>query len=217
MTARRGTSAAGRRARAVGAVALLSVTLAACSVEVVQDDPVGSDAGTTDGDTAGGDPTSQGTEAADDTAPPRRTVGRDDAGAALLDRATLGPRTTQHLTCEGGDLRVENAAVAVVVGDACGTLTVDGAGALVVAGDVERLAVSASSVRVVVASVSSVDLDAADVRVAWEDGDPAVRDGGAGNAYGPVGTVELGLPEPGVPDPGTDAAEGGAGTAGSDR
>ena len=168
---------------ALGAV--LGAGLGACSVEVVQDEPQPSTG-------VAGTPTREPQSA--------RTPGpgtdRPSPSAGTLDRRTLEAGATQHVTCGGGDLALTTAAAAVVVDDSCGWLAVEGAGVVVVAQDVERLTVEGSSVQVVVARVGSVELDAAAIRVAWEDGSPTVDDRGSGNSYGPVGTVDL--------DPGSD-------------
>ncbi|WP_145965419.1 DUF3060 domain-containing protein [Cellulomonas fimi] len=187
------------RRRAVVLGVALAATLCGCSAEIVRDDdPAGaadgggqsdmrrppSDAGTTDDGSAPDDGTPAATGQGGDghPAPP------DDE---TLDRAGLAAEATQHVTCGGGDLVLTSVGTAVAVDDACATLTVAASDAAVVAGEVERLVVAGAGVRVVVARAGSVQIDAADVRVAWEDGTPQVDDHGAANVYGPVGTVGL--------------------------
>ena len=110
----------------------------------------------------------------------------------VLDRAGLQELVTQHGTCRGGELLVAIAGEGVEVADDCGTLTVAGAGASVVAGHVDHLVVQASGAHVVVASVDRVTIQAGGVRVAWEDGTPRVDSVGADVRHGPVGVVRLG-------------------------
>ena len=170
---------------AVVLAGLLSGALAGCSAEIVRADAPTS---TADGDSR---------SAPEGRTPPTTPTGSQDTVptehdvATTLDRAGLLAAATQHVTCGGGDLVLSTAVSAVAVDDDCATLTVAGTDTTVVAGDVERLVVQGAAVRVVVARVGSVEIDAADVRVAWEDGTPRVDDRGAANVYGPVGTVGL--------------------------
>lgn len=167
-------------------VAALTAVLAGCSAEIVRDEaPARAADGAGEAPSVARSPRTTPTESG-------VSVPAED-GTAALDRAALLALASQHVTCGGGDLVLSTAASAVAVDDDCATLTVGGTGTTVVAGEVERLVVQGAAVRVVVARVGAVEIDAADVRVAWEDGTPRVDDGGAANLYGPVGTVALGL------------------------
>jgi DUF3060 family protein len=175
--------------RAVVAVGVLGLALAGCSVEVVDDDRPSAPAAQ-DQDT---DP--QDTGAPDGAASPRPTKPRDPApstdpvdGPGLPGRADLRPLTTAQTACAGGDAGTTRAAEAAEVTDACGTLTVAGAGSVVVAGDVTDLVVQGAGARVAVRSAGTVTIDAADVTVTWESGTPVVTDLGAGSTYGQAGS-----------------------------
>jgi hypothetical protein len=170
--------------RAVVAAGVLGLVLAGCSVEVVDDErpsaPVARD---------------DGADPPDGTASPRPTKPRDPVPSAdpadgpdLPARADLRPLTTAQTGCAGGDAATTRASEAVEVTDACGTLTVAGAGSVVVAGDVTDVVVEGAGARVAVRSAATVTIDAADVTVTWESGTPVVTDLGAGSTYGQAGT-----------------------------
>ncbi len=144
-----------------------AVLLGGCSVEVVDDDATRpADApGTTD-------PTGPG------------LPGGTSAATGLPTRADLLPDLTTEHTCGGGDLDLPVAGTTAEVVDDCATLTVSGAAAVVVAGEVTDLVVAGAGATVVVRSAASVTIDAADVTVAWEGGSPRVTDHAAGGTYG---------------------------------
>lgn len=193
MTSRPATGGPARASRRVGAVllpALLAVLLAAgCSVRVVDADAPASDGQATPPD-AGATPA--GADASEDDVDdlPDAEGPAAPTDGALLDRAALGTSVTRTGAC-GDDVAVDQAGAGVAFTGDCGTLTVAGAGARVVAGHVDHLVVEGGGAQVVVASVDRVTLEAASVRVAWESGDPQVTSSGADAAYGPVGTVRL--------------------------
>ncbi|MBO0919958.1 hypothetical protein J1G42_03860 [Cellulomonas sp. zg-ZUI222] len=108
----------------------------------------------------------------------------------VLDRAWLQDTVTETLVCAGDDLVLTTSAVVEVVGT-CGTLSVEGAGARVLAAGVGRLVVRGDGALVVVADVDEVVIEADGARVAWEDGTPRVDGPGADAGYGPVGVVRL--------------------------
>lgn len=167
---------------AVAAAGVLGVALAGCSVEVVDDEQPSAPATQDDG-------------APDGTPSPRPAKPRDPVPSAdpvdgpdLPGRADLRPLTTAQTACAGGEAGTTRATEAVEVTDACGTLTVAGAGSVVVAGDVTDVVVEGAGARVAVSSAATVTIDAADVTVTWESGTPVVTDLGAGSTYGQAGT-----------------------------
>ncbi|MCM0640917.1 hypothetical protein [Cellulomonas wangsupingiae] len=123
-------------------------------------------------------------------AEPSGTAGRTGSGLhPVLDRAGLQELVTQQQRCDGDLLLASGDAVEVT--GPCATLTVTGAGARVVAADVERLVVRADDVHVVVGGVDRVVVAGTGVRVAWEDALPHVETSGTDVRFGPVGVVRL--------------------------
>lgn len=184
----------------VGLVGVLLVT--GCAVQVVDDastPPAGAGAdGPPVASPSGPDvasPSAAGSAPAP-TAPAGDGAGDAPDGAPeggrvpLLDRAVLLADVTRSGPC-GGDVTVPQAGAVVELTGDCGTLAVTGAASRVVAGHVEHLVVRGGGAAVVVTSADRVTIDAAGVRVAWEDGEPQVASSGADVGYGPVGTVRL--------------------------
>lgn len=177
----------------------LVLTLAGCSVEVVDDaaspGPAPSGSRSAASSDPHGGPGPSGGGATDGSTDGGGAQGRPDAEGAtgeagvpgLPTRDDLRLLTTGQTACGGADLTRDRAGDAVEVTDACRTLTVAGADSVVVAGDVEHLVVAGAGARVAVRSVTTVTLAAAAVTVTWEDGNPVVTDGGPGSTYGAVG------------------------------
>ena len=173
------------RAALLAPVLLVVLLAAGCSVRVV-------DAGApvTDGQGAPTSPSAAAPAGGSDDGASVGAAPPDPAASDLLDRTALQAEVTRTGAC-GDDVDVDQAGAGVGYTGDCGTLTVSGASARVVAGHVDHLVVAGGGAQVVVASVDRVTIDAAGVRVAWESGDPRVTSSGADAAYGPVGTVRL--------------------------
>lgn len=184
-------SAAGGRWRRRAVVAVLALALTGCSVDLVDaDDAPRTDAPTTGAsagrEVPGTSATVEAPDAASTVVVPVPDADLPTRSSPRSTRDVLRLRVQQQVTCSGGELVVAAAGAAVEVTDACGTLTVSGADAVVVAGDVERLVVAGAGATVLVARADDVDLQAAGLTVRWEDGAPTVADAGAGSTYGVV-------------------------------
>jgi hypothetical protein len=173
----------------VAAAGVLALALAGCSVEVVDADPTPASpraTSETPSDRDAGPAPDAGTSPSGGTK--TRVPASDDGadGPALPGRATLLPVTTAQIACAGGDAAVSRAGAAVEVTDDCDTLTVDGAAAVVVAGDVGHLVVAGAGAQVAVRSVTTVTIESSAVTVTWEEGTPTVSGDTPGSAYGAV-------------------------------
>ncbi|GAA4623363.1 hypothetical protein GCM10023113_08030 [Cellulomonas oligotrophica] len=175
---------------------MLALALTGCSVDLVDADdaprPGGPTTGApTTGATAGREvpgtsATVEAPEAMSTAVAPAPGAQRPSRPSPRSTRDVLLAGVQQQVTCGGGELVVAEAGAAVEVTDACGTLTVSGADAVVVAGDVGRLVVAGAGATVLVARADDVDLQAAGLTVRWEGGAPTVVDVGAGSSYGVV-------------------------------
>ena len=175
------------RWRAVAVSGALVLTLAGCTVEVVDDDAP------TPAPTREKEPGRGSTPAGPATHEPPQDAGADAAGETadgtpgLPSRDDLRGLVAGQTACQGGDVNLDRAGTAVEIADGCSTLTVAGADSVVVATDVSHLVVTGAGSQVAVRSATSVTIDAAGVTVTWEDGTPAVTDDAAGSSYGVVG------------------------------
>lgn len=176
------------------AVAGLLVGTAGCGVTLERDEPPGPER--TDRPTAAAEsdgPDDGGQDGATRPAPrasTRATPGGADAGGAPAapGRAALRPEVTRTTTCPAEGLVVDGAGAAVEVTGSCSLLTVAGAGAVVVAEDVQRLVVDAADARVAVRTADEVAVLGAGSSVTWESGAPRVDAPAAGATAGAAAT-----------------------------
>ncbi|QIM22514.1 DUF3060 domain-containing protein [Phycicoccus sp. HDW14] len=173
-----------RRQGATVALALLgsAVALAGCGVTVVRDDatPARSSASTPPPTS----PTSSSSTAPPAPGPtevPGTTAGSDAPQTYAGWAEEIRGAATLRLPCDRGPVSVDTAATVVELVGSCGQVSVDAAGASVLADHIDTLTVTGAQVVVVTRTLGSVTLDGSADEVYWVGGVPTVTNRGAQN------------------------------------
>jgi hypothetical protein len=129
--------------------------------------------GTTDESGEGTDPGGEGVETPDGDSP-RAT------------REYWQPRVSRIVTCVDGRADITADATALELAADCDTVTIAGAGVIVLAQKVGSLTVTADASTVIVAEADAIDVSGVGNEVLWEAGDPTVSDTGTMNVVLPA-------------------------------
>lgn len=99
-------------------------------------------------------------------------------------RQEYSEQVQRSLSCPGDAITISDSGAVIELVDDCASVTVSGAGTVVLAQVVGTLTVTATSAIVIVASADSVTTEGTANLVRWESGSPVVIDTGVNNTIG---------------------------------
>lgn len=176
---------AGHPALVLAATALVALGLAGCTVSF---QPAGSDPTPSAPASDSEKPSSDGADPGDEATDPGGEDGQTPNGdAPAATREHWQQRVSQIVSCVDGRADITADATALEVTADCDTVTIAGAGVIVLAQKVGSLTVTADASTVIVAEADTIDVTGVGNEVRWESGEPTVSDTGTMNVVLPAG------------------------------